>query len=262
MKLNTVHCGDCVEVMRREIPDESIDLVITSPPYDAVRTYGKDWSLDLHAVGVEIGRVFKDGGICVMVIQDQTKGGRKTLTTFRTIVDWVESTPMDLWECCVYHRHGKPGAWWNQRFRVDHEYIPIFIKGKRPQYFNKEHMKVPAKHAGEKWSGTQRHTSGKITPIAERIQNALKCVGTVMSYATSNTEGDKRKLLHPATFPDKLAEDWIRCFTEPGMVVLDPFVGSGTSCIQAAKLGRNYIGIDVNPMYVDLAVERLEAVSG
>jgi hypothetical protein len=65
-----------------------------------------------------------------MVIQDSTKDFAKSLTSFRTIVDWCDNIGFRLFECNIYNRQGTEGAWWKQRFRVDHEYMPIFLKGK------------------------------------------------------------------------------------------------------------------------------------
>jgi DNA modification methylase len=264
IELNKIYCMDCLEGMKL-IDDNSIDLVVTSPPYDAIRDY-KGFTLDLHAAGVEIGRALKDGGMCVMVIQDQTKNGRKSLTSFRTIVDWVDNTPMDLWECCIYYRHGVPGAWWSKRFRVDHEYIPIFIKGDRPQYFNKEHMKESTNPKYKTWKIGTRNADG--TTTYDRAQTRtfaeLKARGTVMNYLSSSQETPKNskegslKLKHPATFPDKLAADFIQAFTLPDMVVLDPFMGSGTTAVVAKRLARKYIGFEISQDYVRIAEERIE----
>lgn len=262
LKLNKIYNMDCVEGMKL-LPDNSVDLVVTSPPYDGIRDY-KGFSLDLHSVGVEISRILKDGGVCVMVIQDQTKDGRKTGTSFKTIVDWINNTKLDLWECCIYQRSGTPGAWWSKRFRVDHEYIPIFIKGKRPQYFNKEHMMISPKKEGIQKSGGSRLTNG-IVSEGFISTGKPKCCGTIIKYASSSQEGNglntkeshKLKVQHPATFPDKLASDFIKCFTTENMVVLDPFMGSGTVAIEAQKLNRNYIGFELSDTYCDLANKRL-----
>ena len=86
MEADRIICGDAAEVLKG-IPENSVDLVVTSPPYDDLRDY-KGFSLDLHAVGEEIYRVLKPGGVCAMVIQDATKNFSKTLTSFRTILDW------------------------------------------------------------------------------------------------------------------------------------------------------------------------------
>jgi site-specific DNA-methyltransferase (adenine-specific) len=247
----------------KQIDDDSIDLVITSPPYDNLRDYKKDsWVLDLPSVGIEISRILKDGGMCVMLIQDQTIDGRKSLTSFKTIVDWCTNTKLDLWECCIYYREGTAGAWWNKRFKVNHEYMPIFIKGKRPQYFNKEHMKIPVnqeyKHINESknFLGGRSTNGEQIKNYKEIVLNDTKCCGTVIHYKNSARESGGAKTLkkqHPATFPNKFAEDFIRIFTTEGMTICDPFMGSGTTAVAAKKLKRNYIGFEINTTYCDLA---------
>lgn len=266
LEINKIYNMDCLEGMKL-IPDNTIDLIVTSPPYDEIRDY-KGFSLDLHNVGIEISRILKDGGVCVMIIQDQTKNGRKTGTSFRTIVDWIDNTELDLWECCIYYRSGTPGAWWNKRFRVDHEYIPIFIKGKAPQYFNKEHMREPTKPeygtvkkglGNRKTNGTTIYDTSKIYKLPEEKEQ-----GTVIHYKNSSRETPKSseigkiKLQHPATFPDKLASDFIQCFTKEGMIVLDPFMGSGTVAAMAKKLNRNYIGFEISKEYCNIAEQRLK----
>jgi len=251
------------------ISDNSIDMVLTSPPYDGIRDYKKGtWAIDLPSVGVEIARVLKDGGMAVMVIQDQTSDGRKSGTTFHTISNWITSTELDLWECCIYQRSGTPGAWWNKRFRVDHEFIPIFIKGKRPQYFNKEHMKIPSNNAGSTSFGkaTYRTTKGELVESDKEksfVVAETKCCGTIIDYTKDGkleNMRDKLKKQHPATFPDKLAADFIQAFTTEGMTVLDPFMGSGTTAVVAKSLGRNYIGFELSPEYCKLASVRLQLI--
>jgi site-specific DNA-methyltransferase (adenine-specific) len=125
-EINNVYNLDCVEAMKK-LPDNSIDLVVTSPPYDSLRDYN-GFIFDLHETGKEIYRVLKEGGIAVMVIQDQTKDFGKSLTSFRTILDWCDNIGFKLFETVIYRKHGTEGAWWTQRFRVDHEYMHIFLK--------------------------------------------------------------------------------------------------------------------------------------
>jgi site-specific DNA-methyltransferase (adenine-specific) len=163
-----------------------------------------------------------------------------------------------LFETVIYKRDGNPGAWWNQRFRVDHEYILIFFKGVKPKSFHKEHLMVPSKHAGKSYSGTDRLTNGGFKIIEKKTVNPLKCRGTVWQYSTSNTEGNRLKLQHPATYPDKLAGDLILCFSEPDGLVLDPMCGSGTTCVAAKQSGRQFIGIEISEEYCRIAQERLK----
>jgi site-specific DNA-methyltransferase (adenine-specific) len=258
--LNKVYCVDCVEGMSK-IPDNSIDLVVTSPPYDQLREYDGNFTFNLHKTGEQIYRILKNGGIAVMVIQDQTKDFGKSLTTFRTVIDWCDNIGFRLFETVIYRKNGSEGAWWKHRFRVDHEYMPIFLKGKKPQYFDKEPIKVPSKHGGKVMSGSgSRRTDGGTNPTVTRAINMTKCRGTVWDYLMA---GDKNplKYQHPAVFPDQIPYDFIQVFSPPNGIVLDPFMGSGSTAVSALKLNRNYIGFDIVQKYCDLAMKRASLIS-
>lgn len=258
LPINKVICGDAIEILKK-IPSNSINLVVTSPPYDDIRTYN-GFSLDLPAVGRELHRVLKDGGIVAMVIQDATRNFGKTLTSFRTIVDWCDNTGFKLFETVIYRKHGTEGAWWKQRFRVDHEYMPIFLKGERPAYFNKEPLKVPSKHGGKVMTGSgNRRTDGTTTKTVTRPINLTKCRGTVWDYLNAGDK-DPLKRQHPAVFPDKIPYDFIQCFCPPDGVVLDPFGGCGSTAVTAKQLRRKYIAIDIAKEYCNLAEKRLKTV--
>ncbi len=256
LPVNKIICGDAIEVMKK-FPSNSVDIVVTSPPYDAVRDY-KGFSLDLHSAGKEIHRILKDGGVAVMVIQDQTKNFGKSLTSFKTIIDWCDSFGFKLFETVIYRKYGAEGAWWNKRFRVDHEYIPIFLKGERPQHFNKEHLKIPSKHGGKTMTGGGTRLTNGIRIATRSIKiNPTKCRGTIWEYLTAG-DGSRLKHQHPATFPNQLPYDFISCFAPQNGVVLDPFVGSGTTTVAAKNLGYKYIGIDIAPEYCAIAEKRIK----
>lgn len=258
--LDTIQCMDCVEGMKR-FPDQSVDLVVTSPPYDGIRTY-KGFTCDLHAAGEQIFRVLKEGGIAAMVIQDQTSNFGKSLTSFRTIVDWCDRIGFKLFECVIYRKWGTEGAWWKYRFRVDHEYIPLFLKGERPRYFNKEPLKIPSKHGGKVMTGSgNRRTDGTTTQTVTRAINGMKCRGTVWDYLMAGDK-DKLKQRHPAVFPDKIPLDVISCFCPPDGIVLDPFMGSGSTAVSAKRLNRRFVGFEISKDYCELARERLAKTSG
>lgn len=256
LPLNQVLCGDAVQELQ-QIPENSIDLIVTSPPYDQLRDYKHNCNFDLHATGLEVKRILKDGGIAVMIIQDQTKNFGKTVTSFRTIVDWVDNIGLKLFETVIYRKHGSEGAWWKQRFRIDHEYMTIFLKGKKPQYFNKDPLKVPSKHGGKIMTGSgSRSTNGKTKETVTRPINRMKCRGSIWNYLMA---GDKNPLKrkHPAVFPDKIPYDFIQCFCPPDGVVLDPFGGCGSTAVAAKQLHRNFIIIDIEQEYCDLAKQRI-----
>jgi site-specific DNA-methyltransferase (adenine-specific) len=256
MPESKIICGDNVDVMSN-MKDNSIDMILTSPPYDNLRDY-KGYSFNLHKVGVESYRVLKDGGVFVMVVQDQTKNFGKTLTSFRTIVDYCDEIGFKLFETVIYKKQGVEGAWWTKRFRVDHEYIPIFLKGDRPLFFDKEHLKIPSKHGGKTLTGAAvRRKDGSLEKSRKIKINKLKCRGTIFNYTTCG-DGSKLKHTHPATFPDQLPIDFIRCFCPEGGTVLDPFVGSGTTLIAAVNNDRDCLGIDISKEYCELSEKRLK----
>jgi len=254
--LNKIHCLDCVEGMKKHLPDNSVDLMVTSPPYDGIRKYN-GFSFNLHETGKEVFRVLKEGGIAVMVIQDQTKNFGKTLTSFKTIIDWCDNIGFKLFETVIYRKYGPEGAWWKTRFRVDHEYMPIFLKGERPHYFNKEPLKIPSKHGGKIMTGSgSRRTDGTTNSTVTRPINMTKCRGTIWNYLMAGDK-DPLKRKHPAVFPDQIPIDIIKCFCPPNGIVLDPFIGCGSTAVAAKQLGRKFIGFEISEEYCNLAKERL-----
>lgn len=255
MVFDRVVCGEAVRVLG-EVADSVVDLTVFSPPYDRLRDY-HGGECDLLAVGRALFRVTKPGGVVVMVIQDQTVGGAKTLTSFRTIVEWCDVVGFGLFECNIYRKNGKDGAWWRRRFRVDHEYMPIFVKGARPKTFDKTPVKVACKHAGKTMNGGANRNRDGVTVESRRLTiNATKCPGTIWDYGNG---GDKvaMKRAHPATFPDKIPYDMIRVFSEAVDLVLDPMCGSGSTLVAASLLGRRYLGVEVSEEYAALARRRI-----
>jgi DNA modification methylase len=254
-EINNVYCEDSLLALKK-LPNNSIDLMVTSPPYDQVRDY-TGFSVDLKAIGGELFRVMKDGGIAVMVMQDQTKDFAKSLTSFRTAIDWVDNAGFRIFETLIYKKYGAEGAWWKKRFRVDHEYMFIFLKGKKPAYFNKETLKIPSKHGGKVMTGGgTRLTNGIRIPTRKIHINAMKCRGTIWEYMTAG-DGTRLKHEHPATFPDKLPYDFIQCFASENSIVLDIFMGSGTTALAAIKLNRKFLGFEISQKYVDLSRKRI-----
>jgi DNA modification methylase len=250
--------GDAVERLR-ELDDESVAMVLFSPPYGDIRTYEGEWSIDIPALAKELHRVTAIGGFCCIVIGDTTKNFRKSLASFRTAIAF-EDAGWSCFEVCIYARDGRPGGWWAKRFRVDHEYIVMMFKGDRPRPLHQEHLRIPTKHPGFRWAGTARATDGSLKEIP-RIKEGNKedkCKGTIWPYTASAFEGNRTKMEHPATYPDKLAEDLIRMATDRGEVVLDPMCGSGTTCVVARQQGRRFVGIDVSATYLAIARRRLD----
>ena len=135
----------------------------------------------------------------------------------------------------------------------------MFLKGGRPAFFDKEPLKIPSKHGGKVMTGSgSRRTDGKTNATITRPINLTKCRGTVWEYLNAGDK-DPIKRQHPAPFPDKLAEDLIRCFCPPGGVVLDPFMGSGSTAVAALRHGRKYLGFEISSDYAKIALKRIDA---
>lgn len=273
LQSNSIYNTDCFDSLLK-VDNNSVDMVLFSPPYDSIRDYNKDWELDLHKLGSECFRILKPSRNCCVIIQDQIKHFKKSCTTYKTIIDWTENIGFGLFENCIYERSGSPGAWWNTRFRVDNEFILMFTKPDdskkenqkfKPGVFSKEHLKVPANWGGDNMSWAKNHavrtTSGELKEEKNSKNPDMKCRGTIWDYtkirSLENMKGlPKNK--HPATFPLKIAEDLILTFTDKGELVLDPLCGSGTTCVAAKNNERDYIGIDIGKDYCDIAEEWLK----
>jgi len=257
IEINKIYNEDCLITMSK-MPDNFCDLIVTSPPYDNMRDYN-GYKLDLHKVGEELYRITKDGGMVCFVMQDQTKNFGKSLTTFKTAIDFY-NIGFKLFECCIYRKYGQEGAWWNKRFRIDHEYILMFLKGDKPKSFNKEPLKIPSKHGGKTITGCATRQTDGTTQKSRAIKiNLMKCRGSVWEYLNG---GDKNKIKrkHPATFPDSLANDLIVCFSKEKDIVYDCFGGSGTTSKMSAKNNRSWIISEISSEYCKIISERMSEI--
>ena len=251
--LNKIICGDNVEVMR-QMPDNCIDLTVTSPPYDNLRTYN-GFYFNFEEVAKELYRITKDGGVVVWVVNDATINGSETGTSFRQAL-YFKEIGFNLHDTMIYKSEKPPLT--HNRYEQKFEYMFVFSKGK-PKTFNP--IMIDCKYAGSNPMGTFRHT-GKETQKAHKQSkvNEFKIKGNVWEYATGfqKTTKDKIAYQHPAIFPEQLANDHIISWSNPGDLVFDPFVGSGTTAKMALLNGRNFIGIDISDEYCEIARQRLE----
>ena len=249
--INEIICGDNVEVLR-EFPDECIDLTVTSPPYDNLRTYdGFDW--DFEALAKELYRVTKRGGVVVWVVNDATIDGCETLTSFKQALYFKEigfNVETMIW------RKTNPVPQFPSipRYTHDFEYMFILSKGKIGTF---NPIMVTTKTAGRKIN--RNHVNAFSMQSADRPRDEVTIVKAekrlTNTWELSNASGEVKG--HPAVFPEKLAEMHIISWSNPGDIVLDPFVGSGTTAKMAALNDRKYIGIDISEEYCELARKRV-----
>lgn len=251
LPINSIICGDNVEVMAT-FPDACIDLVVTSPPYDNLRTYGGH-SWDFEGVAQQLWRVIKPGGVVVWIVADATIDGSETGTSFRQALRFKE-IGFRLHDTMIYQQSGTGAKGSNEAYWQSFEFMLVFAKGK-PSAINLLRDKQNI-HAGHIVAGNARKMNG-IGSRTERGPREVQEYGireNVWKYPAH--KGDKTE--HPAPFPEALARDHILSWSNEGDIVLDPFNGSGTTTKMARLLGRQFIGIDVNEGYCEIARKRIE----
>lgn len=248
---NKFICGDSLRELK-QIPGGYIDLTVTSPPYDNLRTYnGYEW--DFEGIANELYRVTKEGGVVVWVVGDATVKGSETGTSFRQAL-YFKEIGFNLHDTMIYKKNKVPVYDpRHHRYKNDFEYMFIITKGK-PRIFNPI-KDVPVKSAGQKTRVQQRLPDGTFRRDRVIRRGNWQARGAIWEYITGNEDKDAYK--HPAVFPEKLAEDHIISWSNPGGIVLDPFGGSGTTAKMSVLNDRDFIYIDISDEYVNLAKRRV-----
>lgn len=247
-----------------DFESESIDFCITSPPYDDLRDYN-GYALNFPALASELYRVLKTGSVLVWVVGDRVvKTGGESGSSFRQALHFMD-LGFKLHDTMIYQKSG-PSYPEKTRYYQVFEYMFVFCKGKhKTNVFNPIKDRKNRWH-GQKWSKvrSRRLPNGEL-----KFQTWYQDEGdefgvrfNVWKYMNGHGyHGDEFCHEHPASFPEKLAEDHILSWTNPGDLVLDPLCGSGTSCKMAVLNDRHYIGIDVSEEYIELSKRRLKAAS-
>jgi len=253
---NEIICGDCLSVMK-DWPDGKIDLVVTSPPYDTLRDYN-GYSFDFEGIAKHLVRVLAVGGVIVWVVGDMTVSGSETGTSFKQAL-LFKHYGLRLHDTMIYEKSGIPfpeSARYNQAW----EYMFVMTKNK-PKSINL--IRQPTlMDSRKKAFSTCRQANGNMTVMKYETGKTSRIRSNIWKYATGYKHGstDESAHQHPAIFPEQLAIDHVTSWSNPNDLILDPFCGSGTTCVAAKMLGRKYIGIDISPEYCKLAEMRLKAV--
>lgn len=254
---------DNVEGMKK-MEDESVDLTVTSPPYDNIRKYN-GFSFDVFKVSKELYRITKQGGIVVWVVGDATIKGSETGTSFRQALGFMEAG-FRLHDTMIYEKNTSsfPARRNGNRYTQIFEYMFVFSKG-APKTSNLICDK-PNKWAGHvNWGkNTQRDQDNDLKQVSDiKPVPDFSPRNNIWRYVVGGGFATKDKVAHkhPAIFPEKLAEDHILTWSNEGDVVLDPFMGSGTTAKMAILNNRNYIGFEISQEYIDIANERLNMLS-
>jgi len=251
----TIYHGDNIATMQAVIPDASIDLVVTSPPYDNLRTYGGH-SWDFEGVAQQLWRVTKPGGVVVWVVNDATVDGSETGTSFRQALRFMD-IGFRLHDTMIY-LHCKPFPESN-RYQPAFEFMFVLSK-EQPSIFNCIKDRKTTTGGVRSTSTMERQPDGTIRrPEREFVRHEYSARLNVWDVGAGwgQSTKDYAAFNHPAIFPEALARDHILSWSNEGDTVLDPFSGSGTTAKMARLMGRKAIGIEVNQEYCDIAVQRL-----
>jgi site-specific DNA-methyltransferase (adenine-specific)/site-specific DNA-methyltransferase (cytosine-N4-specific) len=264
--IDNILLGDCLTVLN-SIPDNSVDLIVTSPPYADQRqdTYGGvhpdkyvNWFMPRAD---ELYRVLKPTGSFILNIKERVLSGERHTYVLELIMEMRKHKWLWTEEYMWHKRNSHPGKWPN-RFRDNWERLLHFNKCKHFNMYQDEVM-VPV---GD-WANSRLKKLSETDKIRDNskvgsgfAKNVSNWVGREMVYPTNvlhlATESSNQG--HSAAFPPSLPGWFIKLFTKEGDLVLDPFVGSGTTCLVAKQLNRHYIGIDAQKEFITLAKNRLE----
>jgi len=253
--MNVVINRDCAEGLK-ELPDNFVDLTVTSPPYDNLRYY-KGFTFDFPTTALQLYRVTKEGGVVVWVVGDQTIDGGESGTSFRQAL-YFQSVGFRIYDTMIYEKAGVIPS--SVRYTQAFEYMFVLSKGK-PKTINLIRDRKN-RWAGQTTFGKPSYRQKDGSLVQDKEKAVVAEVGkryNIWRYANGFGFGQKDPLAykHPATFPEKLAEDHILSWSNEGDLVLDPFMGSGTVAVMSKKNGRNYLGFEISTEYCDLIADRL-----
>jgi DNA modification methylase len=268
MEINKIIHGDCGDVLKR-YPDNFFNLIITSPPYANQRKKvysgvdGKDYVDWFISLSNEFYRVLSDDGTFILNIKEHTENGEKHTYVIELILSLKKQGWLWTEEFIWHKKNSVPGKWPN-RLSNAWERLLQFNKNKK-FIMCQESVMIPAKQDSNKScirkmkkykndGRVYRKTGSGFGFLYSKMKvRDMKYPNNVLFLPSVST--NKK---HPAVFPSKIPNWFIKLFSKEGDIVLDPFCGSGTTVIEARKLNRNYLGIDCEKKYCDLAESQLK----
>ena len=252
MNLNHIYHQNCIETLAA-MPDEFLDMTITSPPYDDLRAY-KGYSFCESEVARRLFAKTKPGGVVIWVVGDRTVNGSESLTSFMHAFSFRRSG-WRVHDTMIYAKNNPIPSDCGSRYRQAFEYMFCFAKGK-PKTFNPMTRSVGETKAFKSFRITK---TGRNDLEHDHVPPKERKLDNIFYYNVGSASSrDKIAFGHPAIFPEQLAHDQIITWSNEGDIIYDPFMGSGTTAKVAHLLGRKWLGSEIAETYVALANQRLE----
>ncbi|MCY4655291.1 MAG: site-specific DNA-methyltransferase [Gammaproteobacteria bacterium] len=238
------------------MPSDFVDLVVTSPPYDEMREYEGNNAIEFERIATELYRVLKDGGVVVWVVSDQTKEGNESGTSFQQAL-YFKKIGFNLFDTMIYLKPPRGACGDNRTYWQSFEYMFVLSKGV-PKTINLIRDRAN-KESRKGDTGTKRLVDGSLLNVSRNGYGELGRRTNVWEYkiGKGHSASDDIAYGHPAIFPEKLALDHILSWSNPGDLVYDPFLGSGTTALMALLSERDYVASEINSQYCELAEKRL-----
>ena len=211
------------------------------------------YDFDFEGVAAGLFRVTAPGGVVVWVVGDRINGGR-TLTSFRQALDF-KSVGFAVHDVMIYQKKNTPFMRKNA-YTNCYEFMFVLSKG-RPNTFNPLTQKT-ARNGMEMLVFNKGANAVNKKQLGELKKEKTRTNIWAYAVGLGGTTSDRIAFQHPAVFPEKLAEEHVLSWSNPGDLVFDPMCGSGTTCKIAKLHGRKYLGVDISPEYVEIAKERVK----
>ena len=268
MELNKTHIGDCME-LSKQVPDDYVDLIVTSPPYADTVSYGDevnifspenypDWILPLFK---EASRFLKPSGSFILNINDRIVNGERAIYVLETVVKIVKESGLKLYDRYIWHKKNGLPMGGEVRLNDRMEYIFHFVRDVKEFKSNIDVVRVPYAKSSiiRAKAPVKCQKVAKASGIAEFGEDKMMGINPLGSKPNGVFRFDNAGVLkgakHPAPFHPQLPEFFIKWLTDKGDTVLDPFMGGGTTGDVALSMNRNYLGFEINETYLEELIE-------
>ncbi len=256
MQTSIIYQENCIDTLSR-MPDELLDMTITSPPYDDLRDYN-GYHFPVEEISSRLFAKTAPGGVVIWVVGDRTVNGSESLSSFQHAMVFRDAG-FRVHDTMIYAKNNPIPSDCGKRYRQAFEYMFCFSKG-QPKTFNPITMRINKEKAFKSFRITK---VGRNDLAHDHVAPTQRKVNNIFYYNVGTSSAkDKIAFEHPAIFPEQLVHDQISTWTNEGDLVYDCFMGSGTTAKIAHQLKRKWLGSEISAEYVEIARQRLLPYTG